>query len=206
MKLLEAFEVRGLVLKNRIVMPAMCPNFASGDGFSTDRLINYYATRARGGVGLIITENAYVSRDGLHQPNQIGLDNENKLQKLIEVTDAIHAEGGKVFVQLNHGGRNSLASITGYTPVAPSPIRSFRIFPKAEVVAIENDRAIVKVEDHEVLFAAATVVEAIGALPDDELKRSLDAKGISSVVVGDCKLPRDAYHAIHEGFLAALSI
>lgn len=106
-------------------MPAMCTNFASPEGFSTDRIKAYYAARARGGAGLIITGNAYIE-GGKSMVRQLGIDNRDKVAKLRELTDAIHAEGGKICVQLNHGGRNSLASIAGRRPVAPSPIPSFR--------------------------------------------------------------------------------
>jgi 2,4-dienoyl-CoA reductase-like NADH-dependent reductase (Old Yellow Enzyme family) len=63
-KLFEPIKIGNLELKNRIIMAAMVSNFATPDGYVTDRLKNYHANIARGGVGLNTTEDAYVSLDG----------------------------------------------------------------------------------------------------------------------------------------------
>ncbi|MDE7066684.1 MAG: NADH:flavin oxidoreductase, partial [Schaedlerella arabinosiphila] len=55
-KLFEKGRIGRLELKNRIVMPAMGTGFASSTGEASDEIIRYYADRARGGAGLIITE------------------------------------------------------------------------------------------------------------------------------------------------------
>ncbi|MFC1943398.1 hypothetical protein ACFLWO_02315 [Chloroflexota bacterium] len=59
--LFEPINIKGLLLKNRLVMPPMFTNMATEDGEVTDRHIRHYTTRARGGVGLIIIEHSYVS-------------------------------------------------------------------------------------------------------------------------------------------------
>jgi 2,4-dienoyl-CoA reductase-like NADH-dependent reductase (Old Yellow Enzyme family) len=56
LKLLEPIKIGVMQLRNRIVMPAMGTNYADRDGAVTDRLLNYYIERAKGGVGLIIIE------------------------------------------------------------------------------------------------------------------------------------------------------
>jgi len=61
--LFDPINIRGLSLKNRLVMPPMATGMATEDGEVTDRHIKHYTTRARGGVGLIIIEHTYVSED-----------------------------------------------------------------------------------------------------------------------------------------------
>lgn len=63
-KLFEPIEIGTMKLENRIVMPAMGTNYSSEDGFVTRRLVNYHVERAKGGVGLIIVEGAYVEPRG----------------------------------------------------------------------------------------------------------------------------------------------
>ena len=63
-KLFEPTKIGIMKLKNRIVMPAMDTNYSSEDGFVTRRLVNYHVERAKGGVGLIIVEGAYVEPRG----------------------------------------------------------------------------------------------------------------------------------------------
>ena len=71
--LFEPITIMGLVLKNRLVMPPMATNMATEDGKVTDGHIRHYTTRAKGGVGLIIIEHTYVSRDGRFSQGQLGL-------------------------------------------------------------------------------------------------------------------------------------
>lgn len=59
-KLFEAGKIGRMPVKNRIVMPPMATNFAGPSGEPTERLIRYYAQRAKGGAGLIIVENVQV--------------------------------------------------------------------------------------------------------------------------------------------------
>ncbi len=59
-KLFEPIYINKMRLENRIVMPAMHTRFASESGEMTDRLIDYYVERAKGGVGLIILENTCI--------------------------------------------------------------------------------------------------------------------------------------------------
>ena len=62
--LFDPIEIKGLTLKNRLVMPPMATGMALEDGEVTDRHLKHYAARARGGVGLIIIEHTYVVEEG----------------------------------------------------------------------------------------------------------------------------------------------
>ncbi len=115
--LFEPIKIKGLSLKNRLVMPPMAANMATEDGEVTDRHIRHYAARARGGVGLIIVEHTYVSEDGKLSQGQMGLYDDKLIPSLKRLVEAIHAEGTKVVIQLTHAGAKALRDITGKQPV-----------------------------------------------------------------------------------------
>jgi len=122
MEILSPYNVSSLALKNRLIMPAMGTGFANRDGTITDKLTNYYRARARGGVGLIILEEAAVQPVGLGYGYQLRIYEESCLDGLKRLAEAIHDEGAKVFLQLAHSGRQTLRAVIKTQPVGPSPI------------------------------------------------------------------------------------
>jgi len=113
-------EVGGMTVRNRIVFPAMATGYGSPEGFLTERGISYYLERARGGVGLIITEPAAVAPAGRFITNTLLLDDDKFVQMHTRLCEVLHAEGVTVCVQLMHAGRKTSSRLTGTTPVAPS--------------------------------------------------------------------------------------
>ncbi len=109
-------------LANRIVMAPMTRCRADADTVPTSIMIEYY--RQRSSAGLIITEATQVSRQGIGYPNTPGIHNEQQVEGWKPVTDAVHASGGRIFLQLWHCGRisHSLFQDDGVLPVAPSAI------------------------------------------------------------------------------------
>ena len=120
--LFDPIKIKGLSLKNRLVMPPMATGFATEDGGATDRHIAHYVARARGGVGLIIIEHTFVAKDGKASKGQLGLDDDKLIPGLKRLVDAIHAEGTKVIIQLNHVGAAASRNATGQQPVGPSEV------------------------------------------------------------------------------------
>jgi len=101
----------------------MATNYASKDGTVTDRQIDYYAERAKGGVGLIIVEISCVeSPVGRGTRRQICIDDDRFVPGLSRLAKAIKKNGAKAAIQLHHAGRQTSSRITGHQPVAPSPI------------------------------------------------------------------------------------
>lgn len=121
-KLLEPFKIGYLELKNRIVMPSMVTNYANRDGSVSDRLISYYKARAAGGVALIVVEAAYIHPSGKGFENQLGIYNDKLVPGLKRLVNEIHAEGGKVFLQLYHAGSQTDSSLTRTPILSPSAI------------------------------------------------------------------------------------
>ncbi len=121
-RLFSPIAIHTMTLKNRLIMPPMCTNYATIGGAVTDRLIDYYTARARGGVGLIDVEFAYVHPAGKVFDHMIGIYDDKLIPGLKRLTDSVHQAGAKIVIQIAHGGRRVHSDITGYTPVAPSAI------------------------------------------------------------------------------------
>ena len=117
--LLAPLDLGFTTLKNRVLMGSMHTGLEdSAKDFP--RLAAYFAARARGGVGLMVTGGYAPNIEGWLSPFGSRLASSGAAKKHRVVTDAVHADGGKIALQILHGGRYS------YTPfsVAPSKIRS----------------------------------------------------------------------------------
>lgn len=120
--LFDPIEIKGLRLKNRLVMAPMATGMATPEGEVTDRHIKHYSTRATGGVGLIILEHTYVLKNGKLSPGQLGLYADGLIHGLNRLTQAIHKEGAKVIVQLTHAGAKTNSSMIAEQPIGPSNV------------------------------------------------------------------------------------
>src|SRR3546814_961316 len=119
-----------LTLPGRLIKTATAETRASDDGFVTPELIDFYRPIARGGTPLIIPGNIYVSRDGKAAPRQLGADDDGKVPGLAQLAAAVHAQGSKLFAQLNHCGRQVVLDrkSTRMTPVTNAHL-VLRILP-----------------------------------------------------------------------------
>jgi 2,4-dienoyl-CoA reductase-like NADH-dependent reductase (Old Yellow Enzyme family)/thioredoxin reductase len=117
-------KIGSLMLKNRVVMPAMGTRLATTNGELTEEQIRYYEERAKGGAGLIITEFTTVDFElGRAAVNQLRIDADRFIPGFRNLADVIHTYGARVFVQLHHAGRETTSYFTGGKQiVAPSPI------------------------------------------------------------------------------------
>lgn len=122
-KLFAAFELGPLRLANRLVMAPMSRNRANADEAAHALTATYYAQRAS--AGLIVSEASPVSPQGRSSRQAPGIHNEAQIAGWRLVTEAVHAQGGTIFLQLWHTGRISHPSVQpeGALPVAPSAIR-----------------------------------------------------------------------------------
>lgn len=121
--LFEPYNLSGIKINNRLVRSATYEKRADVDGFVTDSIIEFYKELVKGGVGLIITGNVLVHVSGRSVPNMLCIHNDYYIKKLKLLTDSIHALGGKVFIQLVHGGRQCFPSLLGgQLPIAPSAV------------------------------------------------------------------------------------
>ena len=152
--LFRPFALRGLTLKNRIVMAPMTRARSPG-AFPNDNNVAYYARRAAGEVGLILSEGTHTRRKGAGNDANVPLFwGEQPLAGWKRVIDAVHAAGGKMGPQLWHQGMARKAG-TGHFPDAPSDGPS-GIDLKGEKVASEPSES-------EVLDMAQAYADAAGS-------------------------------------------
>ncbi len=119
-RLFQPYTIRGVELKNRIVMSPMCMYAAQEDGRVTDWHRVHYPTRAVGGAGLIILEATAVQPHGRISANDLGIWSDEHVDGLAEIVRLVHEHGAKVGIQLAHAGRKS--EVAGVNHVAPSAI------------------------------------------------------------------------------------
>lgn len=118
--LFTPFKIKGLELKNRVVMPPMCQYAVTNkDGIANDWHYHHYVSRAIGGASLIIIEMTDVEPDGRITDLDLGLWSDEQIAPLKRIVDAVHQYGSKVGIQIAHAGRKAEDALV---PVAPSAI------------------------------------------------------------------------------------
>lgn len=133
--LLDPLEVKGLTLKNRIVMPPMHTGLATTEGAVTDNLIEHYVRRSKA-LGLLIVEHSYVSLDGRLSERQLRIYDDSLVSGLEKLSSMVHATGTPVVIQINHAGRATSMEVTGMEPVAPSLSKNARELRGEEIEAL----------------------------------------------------------------------
>ena len=106
--LFSPWRIRGTEIRNRVVFPPTCPTWTD-NGVLTDMATEYYRERARGGVGLIIIGATHVHPDSLAAPLITPqLFNDDNIEPLARIAEAVHAEGTRLAIQLWHSGVRGL--------------------------------------------------------------------------------------------------
>jgi N-ethylmaleimide reductase len=121
--LLTAFQLRDLPLKNRVALAPMTRARAGVERLPNDLMAEYYVQRA--GAGLLITEGTSISEQAIGWMNNPGIYTDAQTTAWRKVTDAVHAKGTPIFLQLWHCGRASHSSFRkdGSLPVSASAIK-----------------------------------------------------------------------------------
>ena len=118
--LFESLKLGSLELRNRIVMAPMCMYSSDDTGTVKPFHIEHYATRAMGGVGLVIIEATAVEPRGRISAEDLGIWSDAHIEGLKTIVDAIHAHGAKAAIQLAHAGRK--CGVLTDDVIAPSPV------------------------------------------------------------------------------------
>ena len=120
--LFDTFRLGDLTLPNRIVMAPLTRNRAAAGFVPSELAPQYYSMRAD--AGLLITEASQISQQGQGYQDTPGIYTDAQIEGWKKVTDAVHAKGGRIFIQLWHVGRVSHTSLqpNGGAPVAPSAL------------------------------------------------------------------------------------
>lgn len=120
--LFSTFTIEGKQLKNRCVVPAMVMNYCNEDGTCTERFTAYHEAKAKGGFGMIITEDFAVTPGGKGFKYLPGLWNDEQIAGFAEFTERIHKYDTVVIAQIYHAGRQTSRNVIGQAPWAPSAI------------------------------------------------------------------------------------
>lgn len=161
--LFSPIKVNQMELKNRIVMTAMQMGYAV-DGEVNDRLIDFYALRARGGVGLIIVGACAVDEDA-GMPNMIMIHDDRYIPGLKRLTEAVRSGGARIAAQINHLGAGVFSSLTGgRQPVSASAVQSTltgetpRALELEEILTVQDKYASAAVRAREAGFDAVEIL------------------------------------------------
>lgn len=141
--LFDSYRLGNITLTNRIVMAPLTRNRAAAGNVPTALMAEYYAQRAA--AGLIVAEATQVVPEGQGYQDTPGIHSAEQIAGWKRVTDAVHAKGGKIFLQLWHVGRVSHIDLQpgGQAPVAPSAIRAkTKTFVGGTFVDVSEPRAL----------------------------------------------------------------
>ncbi len=131
--LFQPTAINGMHLRNRFVRSATWEGLATEEGVVTDPLIDTLARLADGGVGLIVSGHAYVTKQGQAGCRQLGINEDDRVGGLRKMVDAVHAKGGAIVAQLAHSGIFADPDRTGYPPLAPSRVEKVTQHPVREM-------------------------------------------------------------------------
>ncbi len=163
--LLQPIRLGALHLDNRMAMASMTRNRVKNQGIAPTALqARYYAQRAS--AGLILSEGTWISRQAIGYGNVPGIFTDEQVAGWQQVTDAVHAAGGKIFLQLGHAGSLSHPHFNdGEIPVGPSAVNpKLTVYPATGPQPTVTPRALSKAEIRQVVLdyrrAAQNAVKA----------------------------------------------
>jgi 2,4-dienoyl-CoA reductase-like NADH-dependent reductase (Old Yellow Enzyme family) len=135
-ELFEHTSIGSMSLPNRFVRSATWEGLADKDGSVTSRLIEMMNELVKGEVGLIISSYAFVSPEGQSSPGQLSVCDDRLLPGLRDMAHAVHSSGGKMALQLVHGGCSSNSGLSGLESVGPSVLSTCRQAKRDDISAI----------------------------------------------------------------------
>jgi len=122
--LFDKTQIKNMGIKNRLVRSATHEGMCDANGFPTQALFKLYERLAKGGVGLIVTGYAFVSRDG-RSPfiGMQGIDTDAHIPEYRKLVDHVHQYDVSIAMQIVHAGRQTTQEAIGIQPVAPSRVK-----------------------------------------------------------------------------------
>lgn len=184
-RLFGEWTLRNTTIRNRVVFPPTCATWVTDglNGVFTDMAVDYYAERAKGGVGLILMGATHVHPTSLAAPLAVGqLFDDRNIEPLRRIADAVHAHGTKIGIQLWHSG------VRGHP------------FPKMEP-AFDPDATWHTVGPSQVPLGEGTGGITPKELSDAEIEEILDAYGAAAARAVTAGLDGVEFHLSH-GYLA----
>jgi 2,4-dienoyl-CoA reductase-like NADH-dependent reductase (Old Yellow Enzyme family) len=121
-KLFESASIGALEMPNRLVRSATAERLGDKDGRPLPELKEMYVALAQGGVGLMVTGHAYVHPGGRCHAGMTGIYEDGLIEAWSEITSAVQEAGGRIAIQINHGGRQCDPAVIDGPLLAPSPV------------------------------------------------------------------------------------
>lgn len=153
--LLSPLTIRGITLRNRIVVSPMC-QYCAADGFADDWHLVHLGSRAVGGASLVFTEATAVTAQGRISPGDLGLWKDEHIEPLARIAAFIHRMGSVAGIQLAHAGRKGSCLTPwqqrgklidkadgGWTIIAPSPIPFFTTDPAPQELTVDGIKQVI---------------------------------------------------------------
>ena len=123
-ELFTSAKIGNCEIPNRLIVPAMVMNLCTEEGMITDRYIKYIEEKAKGGWGMVITEDYAVNANAKGYKFIPGLYNDEQIEGNKKLTETVHKYDTKIFCQMYHPGRQSKHEVNGNVqPIAPSAIK-----------------------------------------------------------------------------------
>jgi len=116
-RLFEPFEIREVILRNRLAIPPLANNRAGENGEVTDELVLHYRERSAD-VGLVVVEHSFIVPEGRYTTRQLGIHDDSLLDGLSRLASAIRAQGAAASIQITHAGSRGCSDVLR----APSPV------------------------------------------------------------------------------------
>lgn len=117
--LASPMKIGSCEIRNRVVMPPMLMGFGSFDGRPTEKMMDYYEARAKGGAGIVMTEITRINdQTGSAAFAQLAVSHDYHIEPLRELAKRVQKHGAKFFVQLHHPGRQNVGLLVGTIPLS----------------------------------------------------------------------------------------
>lgn len=120
MKVKEKYNISGMELKNRIVVPPICFNYATKTGIPSERLVECYRALAEGGCSMIVIGGTAVCDQGKGTDRNIVLQTDESLDRIKEIISICHQYDVRIGMQFHHAGGQANPVFTGMEAVSPS--------------------------------------------------------------------------------------
>lgn len=140
----EPIKINKTEFKNRLVVSAMVTSYCNEDGTPTEQYIAYHEEKAKGGWGIICTEDYTIAPNVGGFRRLPGLWDDSQIGPHRELTERVHKQGGKIVAQIYHAGRETTTDIAGAKPVGPSPIKEPSLPEIPRELTVEEIQQIVK--------------------------------------------------------------
>ena len=144
-KLFTPARIGTCEIPNRLIVPAMVMNLCTEDGMITERYIKYIEEKAKGGWGMVITEDYAVNENAKGYKYIPGLYNDEQIEGNKKLTETIHKYDTKLFCQMYHPGRQSKHDVNGNVqPIAPSAMKDPFCMDLPREITVDEIHQIVK--------------------------------------------------------------